>query len=305
MAARYLLGDWGTTNLRLYLMEHDQVVEVREGPGIGGLREPPARVLAAMVQQWFDAAAPIDITLCGMASSRSGLRELPYVKAPATVMAWAQGAQNFATPPFEVWLATGMQCGSDAAGFDVMRGEETQIFGALQLEPQLQRGSQCFVLPGTHSKWVQVEGGVVTRFSTAITGELYAVLSRHSTLLAADTVIDEPEFDAGFNVGAEWNQHSNESLLTAVFKTRTAQLLQGRSPAWASGFLSGVLIAYELASMRETFSQPAVITLVGQRRLVALYERIGAMRGISLLRLDGAECVLAGLRQLRALRTNH
>ena len=60
-----------------------------------------------------------------------------------------------------------------------MRGEETQIFGALADE----RGArQVVVLPGTHSKWAIVGPAAIEAFATFMTGELYAVLREHSIL---------------------------------------------------------------------------------------------------------------------------
>lgn len=304
MSARYLLGDWGTTHLRLYLMEQGQVIDTHEGAGIGSLSAPPGEVLTSTVDLWLGGMQPIDIVLCGMASSRNGLCELPYVKAPADFASWAQQAHDMQLGSLDILLATGMQCGTDTQGFDVMRGEETQIFGATWLVPALRHGSHHFVLPGTHSKWAEVEHGSVLRFRTALTGELYALLREHSTLLRAGAATgNEAEFDQGFAHGLERSAQMNDGLLAAIFQTRTAQLLQARSADWASGFLSALLIGDEVATMSVTFARPSTVTLIGQTQLASLYQRIFAARGISTRILDGAACVLAGLRQLRELRT--
>ena len=67
-----------------------------------------------------------------------------------------------------------------------MRGEETQILGCGV------EGTIC--LPGTHSKWVEVKNGRIERFSTAMTGEVYAVLKQHSIL---GRMMEEGTPDAG------------------------------------------------------------------------------------------------------------
>ena len=54
-----------------------------------------------------------------------------------------------------------------------MRGEETQIAGALALLPDF---DGVFCLPGTHSKWAHVSAGEVVSFQTYMTGELFALL---------------------------------------------------------------------------------------------------------------------------------
>jgi len=60
-----------------------------------------------------------------------------------------------------------------------MRGEETQVFGALSLFG-VEDG--LFVLPGTHSKWVMAGSGGISGFSTYMTGEMFAAARDHTIL---------------------------------------------------------------------------------------------------------------------------
>jgi 2-dehydro-3-deoxygalactonokinase len=301
VSEQHILGDWGTTHLRLYLIEQRRVARVREAAGIGHLSAPPAEVLTSEIQAWLGRTQSIDVVLSGMASARTGLAELPYVRAPARLDEWVQGARSLGIGPLNVLLATGIQCGDDASGFDVMRGEETQFFGATQIDPALCTGSQCLVLPGTHTKWVDAAEGAIVQFRTAVTGELYGLLREHSSLLKADPRKQEgPEqFDLGFTAGSEHGMQINISLLTTLFRTRTAQLLQGRTHAWASGFLSGLLISYELATMQSTLMQTSLTTIIGEAQLASLYQRVFRARGVSARVLDGTECALRGLTLLR------
>ncbi|MEJ0058829.1 MAG: 2-dehydro-3-deoxygalactonokinase [Terricaulis sp.] len=57
---------------------------------------------------------------------------------------------------FQAWLTPGLSVAHENGLFDVMRGEETQIFGALTdaRPPSSSR-------PGTHSKWARVEDACV------------------------------------------------------------------------------------------------------------------------------------------------
>jgi len=59
-----------------------------------------------------------------------------------------------------------------------MRGEECQLYG-LWLRDKSDRRA---VLPGTHSKWAEIENGKVTRFQTYMTGELFAQLNATGTI---------------------------------------------------------------------------------------------------------------------------
>jgi 2-dehydro-3-deoxygalactonokinase len=305
VSQQYILGDWGTTRLRLYRLDGARVIDQRAGTGIAGLKVAPAVELAALTEPWIGALRSIDVVLCGMASSRRGLRELPYAQAPASFAAWAEAADYMTVGSLRVLLATGLQCGDDAAGYDVMRGEEAQIFGAMRLEPALAQGSHCFVLPGTHSKWVETGQGRIQNFRTALTGEMYALLRAHSTLLLpSDEAESDVEFERGFAVGQERYLHGDESLLAALFKVRTAQLLQARSRGWAAGLLSGLLIGYEIASMKTVTTPARMMTLIGESRLTSLYQRVFATHGMETKILDGTACALAALRQLRDHRAD-
>ncbi len=200
-----------------------------------------------------------------------------------------------------ITIAAGLRTADQVDAADVMRGEETQIFGALQIDPALGTGSRLFVLPGTHSKWAIVDQGVVTRFRTAVTGEAYALLRDHSTLLRAGRLDGDPVADSnsGFDAGLNRSMHLTEGLLAALFETRTAQLLDQRSQAWGSGFLSALLIGSEIASLRTTYAATRIAHIVGDPTLAAAYARVFAGYGIASQLLNGDDCAIAGLCLLR------
>ena len=182
---------------------------------------------------------------------------------------------------------------------DVMRGEETQIFGALRLSPRLADGRHIVVLPGTHSKWVELEDGRIVRFRTALTGETYALLCAHSTLLRAAASADHPDDGLrGFEAGVQRAAELAEGLLVAVFEARVQQLLAGRSRAWASAFLSGLLIAYEIDSVGRTFHSHGEIALIGDPQLAASYRSVLNARGRAAQLLSGDACAIEGLLYL-------
>ena len=98
------------------------------------------------------------------------------VFALLTVAALAQGLAP--VPGTRLRIVPGVAQRGDFP--DVMRGEETQIVGALTAAPDL--ADAVVVLPGTHSKWMTVEHGRLSRFATAMTGEVYGLLRRESIL---------------------------------------------------------------------------------------------------------------------------
>ena len=120
-------------------------------------------------------------------------------------------------------------------------------------------------LPGTHSKWVQVSDGRIARFATYMTGELFAVLSRHSILgrlMPEDEGTDAQARDAAFTDGVNAARNGSAGdLAHQIFATRTLGLTR-RLPAEAlKDYLSGLLIGSELVSglalMRNTLARHA------------------------------------------------
>lgn len=291
-----VVGDWGTTRLRLFRISGGAVVDRAEGPGIGALAGLPADALRAALAPWRAIGEPGRILLCGMAGARGiGLAEAPYADCPADAAAWARVARHVAVEGIPIAIAAGLACASDATGPDVMRGEETQVFGALHLQPALAAGARLFALPGTHSKWVRLRDGGIRDFRTFPTGELYALLREHSTLVRAGD--DDGDEEAGFETGLARARDAG-GLLGALFLARSAQLRAGRSRGWALGYLSGLLIGSEIgeAVARGHAAVDAPVVLVGAPALVARYARALQQHGIPTEALDGDACALAGLR---------
>lgn len=291
-----VLGDWGTSRLRLYL-ESDATVQAQiDGPGIGSLTGTPQHAFCAALDPWRQQYTIDRVILCGMAGSRNGLADVPYAPSPAGPAEWSARRRVLHIDGLDVAIGAGL-CSVSAAGTpDVMRGEETQVFGAMQLHPALSQGRHLLVLPGTHSKWTQLEDGRITTFTTYMTGELFALLRQHSTLLKAggDTGGEAGGFAAGLARGAA----RSSGLTATLFETRSAQLMQQRSHAWATQFLSGLLIGNEIHDALTHPSAARSVTLIGDPQLTALYARgLEHARG-TCMQLDGAECAIAGLRLL-------
>lgn len=283
-------GDWGTTRLRLYRIVDGEVAERLDGPGIGLLDESPAKTLGTLLGNWAGYGKPAQISLVGMAGSRSGLIEALYVACPATVSEWIAAAACTDHEGIPIRVGAGVR--QDL--HDVMRGEEAQVFGALALEPALSLGTQAVVLPGTHSKWVTVTDGAITSFRTYPTGELFALLRSRSTLLNVGETTDAGDEHFGWQAGLALAQH-DANLLGTLFRTRAAQLLEDRTPAWAEGFLSGLLIGAEIAQVGKGQEQPIVIAEVD---LAARYCAALRSFGFAPRSMNGDACVLKGLELL-------
>ena len=258
--------DWGTSSLRgARLGANGQVLESREFPR-GILTVPPGQFEAVFDKLFGDWLQSPD-TLClisGMAGSRQGWQEAPYCPCPAGFaelgqhLLWLQPGRIALVPGLSYW-------GTDALGTialtpaDVMRGEEVQIFGALQLAG---RDNATLVLPGTHSKWVQVQGGRVLQFQTFMTGEVFALMSQHSIL--GKTLDLSGAFDATvFLQGIAQSQQSG-SVLHHLFAVRTLGLFERLSAAQLPSYLSGLLIGEELRAQAVSIPTSPVLVMGSQ-----------------------------------------
>ena len=149
-----------------------------------------------------------------------------------------------------------------------------------------------YCLPGTHSKWIAVSGGRIARFSTFLTGELYDLLMRHSTVGALAENAGTRQDDA-FRRGLEAGR-TGDRLTNRLFGVR-AKVLNGSLDASAVGsYLSGLLIAGELQSARELYGHPGDLTLIADRPLARWYELACRELAIQSRHTDAGEAVVRG-----------
>lgn len=265
--ARLIALDWGSTRLRAFLLGADgEVLETRQSnDGAATLHgaDAYARALAALVGGWRTNHPQLKLLACGMVGSQYGWREAPYVRCPADAAALAGQVLKLDDA---LSIIPGLV--DDAAQPDVMRGEETQIVGALALHPAL-ADEACLVLPGTHSKWARVSGGKVTSFATHMTGELFALLRQHSVLnrlMPADG--SSPASPEGFLKGVDAAREEG-GLAHQLFAVRTLGLFKQLAAEQLPDYLSGLLIGHEIAS--ELKQGPQRVALIGDPALCARY----------------------------------
>ena len=298
MSAFHIVGDWGTSHLRLFRIEDGRVAARGDGPGIGAVGigavgTGAEAALSAALAPLLRGGVPGEIRLCGMVGARGIWVEAPYADCPADADGWRAAAMRFDWRGTPLTIMAGLACMDDSGLADVMRGEETQLFGAFQLRPDLARGRRLIVLPGTHNKWVLVEDGRVMAFRTMPTGEVFALLRDRSVLGPKDVAGDAAQEQAGFADGLA--RAGEGGLLGALFAARSMPLRAGRSPDWALGYLSGLLIGAEVREALALLPGGQDVTLIGDPRLSALYARALTAQGVATGWMDGDGCALAGL----------
>ncbi|UTW10711.1 2-dehydro-3-deoxygalactonokinase [Marinobacterium rhizophilum] len=286
--ADWIAVDWGTSRMRAWAMTAAGTVlaSTSSDKGMGSLapHQFEATLLDA-VGPWLRQDHRTPVVACGMVGARQGWMEAPYQAVPC-----APAAELMAVPVADARLSVQLCPGlKQLSPADVMRGEETQVAGLLATRPGFD-GVVC--LPGTHSKWVRLQGGQVTAFQTFMTGELYALLAGQSVL--SHSVGGQGWDDEAFAGAIDLALENPAAISARLFSLRAEALLADLAPATARARLSGYVIGLELAAARAYWDgQPVAIigaTTLGLHYGAAL-EQLGAQSDIH----DGEALTLRGL----------
>jgi 2-dehydro-3-deoxygalactonokinase len=285
-----LIGlDWGTTSCRAYLIGTDGAVLDRQTDGPGILKVEQGHFgpwLDSMVGGWIATHGIAPLILSGMIGSRQGWKEAPYAKSPAGVDEIVRALARIEWGELTIGLMPGLSTENDAMP-DVMRGEETQIFGTLASSG---RDEGLFLLPGTHSKWAAVSGGRIVSFRTFMTGEVFGALKDHTILgRLMKAGADADGFARGVREGATLG--SAGALLNRVFATRTYGLMDKLADTALSDYLSGLLIGAEVAEA--TQQAKGTVTIIASPALAQRYtDALGLLGHPATLAPE--DCVAAG-----------
>lgn len=291
--------DWGSTNLRVFLLNKEGQILAKKFARRGILNVRRNRFIEALqftFGDWLKIHSDLPIIMSGMIGSRQGWIEVPYQHCPIEI---DQLAQNLATVDAlkrHLYIVPGVDV-KHFHHYDVMRGEETQIAGACVSDLE---DEQMLCLPGTHSKWAIVNSKTISSFMTFMTGELFTLLARHSILsrLLAKRYHNEAAFIRGLN-----EAEGSDDWLTQIFQART-QVLNGKlEEDEVHSYLSGLLIGYELKQGLKHYPQVQNIPvgIVANARVAELYKIAFAQRNISAKIYDVDQVTTQGLFYLAKL----
>ncbi|RZJ20787.1 MAG: 2-dehydro-3-deoxygalactonokinase [Brevundimonas sp.] len=257
--ATALIGvDWGSSNLRVFRMAEGGTVLDRRADGRGATTLASgqfADVLTEVAADWL--AEDLPVLVCGMAGARGRWLEAPYAPCPASIVDVAAYAVRPIDAP-EVRILPGVAVWRDGVLDDVMRGEETQLFG-------LEAGLDRVIAPGTHSKWARLDGGRIVDFRTHMTGEMFAALSASPSFRGGVAGADPQAFDDGVRSGLE-----DGPLGHGLFSARVGMLAGRVAPGGLQDYLSGLLIGAEIAGEARD-GLDGRIALLGAPALVERY----------------------------------
>jgi 2-dehydro-3-deoxygalactonokinase len=303
--ASHIAGDWGTSQLRLYLCDAaNNVLDIRVARGAAAARGEHERVLDGEIAAWEQSAGALPIVLCGMIGSSIGWVQAPYLPAPADPRGLAAACVSLRGG--RVRIVPGVSCRNRLAAPDVMRGEETQILGALVLDTRLRTGQHLLCLPGTHTKWVVVRDGAIAEFLTAPTGELFDLLSTHSVMVrdgVGELAMNDGAFEAALQ---RVRAQPGVELLHRIFEVRSRRLLSELPAEEAGSYLSGLLIGSDVAGAARIFADELrgnPVCLIAAPGLVHAYSNALRAFGFTPGVIDGGAASIAGLGEI--IRLSH
>lgn len=293
----WIAVDWGTSRLRTWAIGADGGVLASACSDKGMRALDPSGfepALMDLVGGWLPASgvSPMEVIICGMAGARGGWREASYRRVPCRAIDDGEMLRfSAADRRLNVNIIAGL---SQSDPPDVMRGEETQLAGFVALHG-LSDAVVC--LPGTHSKWVRLDGGNVASFQTVMTGELFDLLANQSVL--RQPTASGANDNAAFLAAVDTMVARRQDLVSSLFSVRAATVLTGGDADTVLSRLSGLLIGAELAATR-TFWNENDVHLVGGD-ISARYAEALSHVGAAVFVEDAIEMTLTGLRAAHAI----
>lgn len=288
---KYLVIDWGTSNFRAFAIgENNQLID-RKALSQGLLEVPEgafAETLESILKNWLLDYRQLPIYMAGMVGSAKGWVNVDYISTPLGVQDLLEKAYRSNLPwgPKAIILP-GVSYSNKNSNFEVMRGEEIQVFGLAKVK---KLSDFAAILPGTHSKHIEYVGDQIQSIATFMTGELYSILSKHSILGKGFTQTSAQNSDA-FLKGVTDAQDGE--LSNRLFLARTSWLFEQISEDGVLDYLSGMLIGFELRNIKRQ-----AVFLVGSPQLCARYELACDQLKIKAEAVDGDECFLAGMNEI-------
>lgn len=296
--SKFIVGDWGSSNIRMFLFDNNKLIDSkRSDKGITVIQGNQCELLfKELCSDWFTDDNNIPITLCGMVGSINGWIETPYLNCPINLkeihkhLCTVKNQYNF-----DIKIIPGL-CVNKQGNFNIMRGEETQLMGVVS-----DNSYNICIMPGTHCKWVLLDGSTVVDFKTAMIGEMHKLFMEKS-LIGAGTPLQEKNeniFLKGLQCGFD-----EGNVIFKLFECRAIRVLQKIPPQYASEFLSGLLIGSELNAITNLYglNKNTKICIVGNSNLANRYMKALNHIDLTATIIDGDKAFLDGIKPIANLK---
>lgn len=280
----FIAVDWGTTNRRAYRLDAGGqcLAEFEDAKGVLAIE---AGGFPAAAEEIRERLGDLPMLLAGMIGSTRGWVEAPYVPCPAGLddlvsrLSWIEPKRTAIVPGLSSTVG---------GNWDVMRGEEIQLFGAI--DSALIPSTALVCHPGTHNKWIIVAEGKIADFQTVMTGEMFNLLKSQGILsefMSGPVAAGEP-FREGVRRGLA------QKVLTAdLFSVRARVLLGDLAREDAADYVSGLLVGLDIGIGLDLAGDSDLI-IMGRPDLARLYEAAAGVAGRGCRTVDGADAFIAG-----------
>lgn len=233
----------------------------------------------------FQCEHDIPIYFSGMIGSKQGWAEAPYVPTPVGI---EQMKGKTIKPAKNIHIIGGVSHLDGSGNYDVMRGEEVQVFGVLEQEP----ATSLICLPGSHSKWVKIEAGQIKIFATWMTGELFKALSENTIF---STQLESKEFNHEAFIQGVGFAREHHDLGSSLFKLRIEYLFERSDKHHFYSYLSGFLIASEI---REAIGVAKKVSLCGSDSLMNSYALALEVFGVESKQFPSETATIRGIEKI-------
>jgi len=284
----FIIVDWGTSNFRAVLMDKNYSVvdSISTNDGMLSLeRDEFHPFLIQILDKWILENTNIKIYMSGMVGSMNGWLETKYLTCDVSLSDLSSNLVKIPNIKEQIFIVPGVKIQKDGL-IDLMRGEEIQIFGAIK---KLNLKDAILILPGTHSKWVEVKDEKIVDFKTNMTGEVFSVMSTHTILAKSikSKVFNEKAFDKGVELSLK-----NEGILSHMFQARSQANDIGEDGVYS--FLSAIVIGSEIKQMHSYFLPKSVI-IVGTSVLNDLYKKVLEKYDVQVDTVDAADATIEAM----------
>jgi 2-dehydro-3-deoxygalactonokinase len=260
--------DWGTTNVRAFLFDYKNRKVLDQRQSDKGIKFVPKdgypEVFNELVRDWLSRARYT--LMAGMVGSMNGWEEAQYVPLPASPLKVSEHIHRL-TSMDDVYIVGGLSCHRADNTYDVIRGEEVQIIG---LMAKLSGGKQLVCLPGTHSKWLEIdENSSIDSFTTVMSGDFFSAICAKTIMammLEKEQLFSPKDFLRGIEISARPG-----GIMSHMFTVRGAALFQQIDPQHIESMISGIIIGSEIYSMKEVYDTKSLIHVIGSDRLIEKY----------------------------------
>lgn len=302
----YIAIDWGTSRLKAYLCcdqphKNVEILDEIQAAGVQKNHKDFAATFRDITKGWRNENGLLPVFMGGQIGSSIGWKQSPYVACPVAPADIVTGQVEFECDGQTINIIPGVSCQHANGHFDVMRSEEIQVLGWLEASASHRNGTYLICLPGTHTKWILVKDGIIQMFKTAMTGELFDLLTHSSILIQAPSDTFAPD---AFDLGSKFTLASaSGSLIHGLFSVRTKQLFDELSADEANSYLSGLLIGSDVRAALHAnewnIEHVDEVIIIGESHISDLFERVIHTQTKGVRCFHGKQATVLGFAAIR------